>query len=345
MLHTRFIRPRLLCIAVTACVLTSVGCSAGNESGADSKPTDKTSRPAAGKKPTGPEGSFSILTYNVAGLPAEISKENPAEHIPLISPLLDQYDVVLTQEDFDWWGDLAGKFDFVNYHERLRANATHPFKTAQHPGPEAVDLDMSQRPMPLIGDGQGIMSRFSFTDEQRHPWTSCFGGIDTSDGGAGDCLAMKGFAVVTLTLSPGLEIDVYTLHMEAGGTDADQQLQADNVAQLSRFIAQHSVGRAIVVGGDTNLHTESDHPDANGDADTQLWASLLADSDLTDACAATDCAETSRIDKIAYRSSQAVELQATSYDVPTASFRDPSGIDLSDHEPVVVNMKWNAITS
>ena len=81
MLHTRFIRPRLLCIAVTACVLTSVGCSAGNESGADSKPTDKTSRPAAGKKPTGPEGSFSILTYNVAGLPEPISGSSPATSI------------------------------------------------------------------------------------------------------------------------------------------------------------------------------------------------------------------------------------------------------------------------
>ena len=48
-------------------------------------------------------GDFTVLSYNVAGLPQEISTVNPQEHIPLISPLLNDYDVVLTQEDFDWW--------------------------------------------------------------------------------------------------------------------------------------------------------------------------------------------------------------------------------------------------
>jgi len=43
-------------------------------------------------------GELSVLSYNVAGLPQEISSENPEEHIPLISPLLDEYDIVLTQD-------------------------------------------------------------------------------------------------------------------------------------------------------------------------------------------------------------------------------------------------------
>src|SRR5690606_40339287 len=91
-------------------------------------------------------GRLSVLSYNVAGLPQEVSSENPEEHLPLISPLLNDYDVVLTQEDFDWWQGAAAALDFVNYHDRLRAEATHEHRSEQHPGPEAVGLDPASRP-------------------------------------------------------------------------------------------------------------------------------------------------------------------------------------------------------
>ena len=110
--------------------------------------------------------SSALLTYNVAGLPQEISQENPAEHIPLISPLLNDYDVVLTQEDFDWWQGAAGGLDFVHYHERLRADATHEYRSEQHPGPAAVGLDPTSRPLLFVGDGLGVLSRLPF-DGQR----------------------------------------------------------------------------------------------------------------------------------------------------------------------------------
>ena len=140
------------------------------------------------------EGRITLLTYNVAGLPQEISGENPSTNIPLISPKLEAYDLVLTQEDFDWWVPALDTLDFVNYHDRLRAQTTFPWATAQHPGPAAVGIDGSdpERPMPLVGDGHGVLSRFPFDGTDRVPWEHCYGGIDTSDGGAGDCLAMKG---------------------------------------------------------------------------------------------------------------------------------------------------------
>ena len=97
-----------------------------------------------------PGGSFSLLSYNVAGLSAEISQEHPDVNIPLISPHLADYDVVITQEDFDWWpeGGLASGLDFTNYHDRLRADATQQYATERHPGPEAVGLDTASRPAP-----------------------------------------------------------------------------------------------------------------------------------------------------------------------------------------------------
>jgi|RhiMethySRZTD1v2_1073278.scaffolds.fasta_scaffold00426_17 endonuclease/exonuclease/phosphatase (EEP) superfamily protein YafD len=287
----------------------------------------------------GARGEFSVLSYNVAGLPQEISTENPKEHIPLISPLLNEYDVVLTQEDFDWWMPVVDQLDFVHYHERLRAQATHEYRSEQHPGPEAVGIDPAARGM-FVGDGNGVLSRLPFTGNTRVPWTGCFGGIDTSDGGAADCLAMKGFAMVTMTLPNGALVDVYTLHAEAGGTAADQALQVDDFDQLADFIATTSAGRAVIVGGDTNLHTNSTHPDGSGGADTVIWDDFLARTGLTDACDATGCAETSSIDKIAYRSGDGVRLQATSHDMPRERFRAPDGDDLSDHPPLVVEFSW-----
>lgn len=287
-------------------------------------------------------GELTVLSYNVAGLPQEISQENPTEHLPLISPLLDDYDVVLTQEDFDWWMPLLEGFDFVNYHERLRADATHEHRTAPYPGPEATGVDVAARPDLQIGDGLGVLSRFPFADEQRVPWVGCFGGFDTSDGGAADCLAVKGFAVVRMTLADGVEVDVYTLHAEAGGTEGDQSLQEDDFAQLAAFVDEHSDGRAVILGGDTNLHTESDHPDASGEADTVIWQRFLDDTGLIDSCVALDCAETDAIDKIAFRSDGGVELEATDHEFPTEQFVDAAGDDLSDHPPLVVGFRWTS---
>lgn len=280
-------------------------------------------------------GDFTVLSYNVAGLPQEISTVNPEEHIPLISPLLDDYDVVLTQEDFDWWVAALDGLDFVHYHERLRAQATHAHKSSRWLGPDAAGIDPAVRDAPLVGDGLGFMSRMAFTEGPRRAWTDCFGGADTSDGGAADCLAGKGFGVVTMTLRPGYVVDVYTLHAEAGSTSEDQRLQAADFVQLAQFIETRSAGRAVILGGDTNLHTNAGNP-----ADRTIWSTFLARTGLTDACTALSCPEPGSIDKIAFRSGGGVTLSATSHDFPRQRFRAPDGEDLSDHPPLVVGFHW-----
>ena len=205
-----------------------------------------------------PPSSFSVLAYNIAGLPQGISGSNPERNIPLISPLLNEYDVVLTQEDFDWWVPIAGLLDFANYHTRLRADAVHPWRTARHPGPEAVGVDASSRGL-LVGDGIGIMAKYPLYDERVAAWHDCFGGALPP--GAADCLAMKGFRMMRMVLGDGLEVDVYSLHAEAGGTERDQELQVENFIQLAEAIEEWSEGRAVIVGGDTNLHIDA-HPDS-----------------------------------------------------------------------------------
>jgi len=287
-------------------------------------------------------GDFTVLSYNVAGLPQEISTVNPDAHIPLISPLLEAYDFVLTQEDFDWWVPALDGFTFAHYHEQLRAQVTHPYQSAQWPGPAAAGIDPAVRDAPFVGDGLGVLSRMAFADETRVAWHDCFGGVDTNDGGAADCLAGKGFSVVTMTLTRGRTVDVYNLHGEAGATDLDQTLQEDDFVQLAAYINSHSAGRAVILGGDTNLHTNSNHPDGHNGADTRAWAAFLAATGLTDTCDALDCPDVSSIDKIAYRNGDGVTLTPTSHDFPHEQFEDAEGEDLSDHWPLVVGFHWEA---
>ena len=144
------------------------------------------------------------------------------------------------------------------------------------------------------------------------------------------------------TLADGVTVDVYNLHGEAGGSPSDQALQADDFDQLAAFIAEHSEGRAVILGGDTNLHTEPDHPEPRDGADIEIWDTFLEATGLTDACDATDCDEPGRIDKVAFRSGDGVDLEALTHAVPGDEFVDDAGEALSDHEPLEVTFRWTA---
>jgi hypothetical protein len=333
--------PRKL-IGVALCA-SFLGCSDDDVNAGDASAEDASAEDAAADASAENVevlGELSMLSYNVAGLPQQFSRENPEENLPLISPKLEPYDIVLTQEDFDWWSRTLDNIDFVNYHERLRADVTHEYQTTEHPGPQAVGVDTDLRPLPLVGDGLGFLSRFPFENVVRVPWPRCFGGVDVRDGGAGDCLAMKGFMVGTFQLAEGVVVDIYNLHAEAGGTETDQELQAEDFEVLAEFIDEHSKGRAVILGGDTNLRTAGDHPDSYGDADGEIWTEFLEATSLLDSCDVLDCDEPGEIDKIAFREAGGVSLTPLSHELKTDEFKNAMGEDLSDHPPLEVQFRY-----
>lgn len=279
-----------------------------------------------------PSGEFTTLSYNVAGLPQEISKVRPKENIPRISPLLAGYDIVLTQEDFDWWRPGLEKFDFANYHARLRAESGHPWASARHPGPEAVGLHApTQRPTLMVGDGLGLLSRFPFDELRRVPWKTF--GENAADG-----LAMKGFAMARVELAAGAAVDIYTLHADAGGAPADDAARRAGFGELAAWMEEHSAGRAVILGGDTNLHTHA------GSGDAEIWSAFLARTGLTDVCDALDSSDRACIDKFAFRSGAGVELRPLSGAFEREKFRDAEGRPLSDHDALVVKWRWTGRT-
>ena len=302
-----------LLVFLMVLVLGASACSS-DDSGTDAEATPRTNE--AGEQVTGDtvaRGSFSVLAYNVAGLPEGISGSSPEANAPVISPLLNAYDVVLLQEDFDFYTDL------------LRAGADHEHMSEPHPGPEIVNpID---RASAAVGDGLNILSRLPISELDRVPWLGC-------GEASADCLALKGFAATTLELNLMADIDVYTLHMEAGGED--EALRGDDLDELAAYLAANSEDRAVIIGGDWNLHTDEE-PDAS------QFADFLAETGLTDVCVEIDCGEDAdEIDKVVFRSSRDVQLTPTSHRFERDLFVDAAGEPLSDHDALHVDFDWES---
>jgi len=276
-------------------------------------------------------GSFSVLTYNVAGLPQGTNPDQfPAVNTVKISPLLNAFDLVVVQEDFA-------------YHPELVSQVTHPYQSIH---------DTSGRP-PYnieIGDGLSTLSRSPFSDFTRIMWTDCNGVVTEGS----DCLAPKGFSVARHEITAGSFLDVYDLHADAGGAPADLAARAANIRQMLAFIQANSAGNALLVLGDTNSrYTRAADvlPELlTGAGLTDVWVELArggvlpaVGAALTAGCASDpaggDC---ERVDKIFYRSGGNLALTATSYAIPP-QFVDELGAPLSDHDPVAATFDFAVV--
>lgn len=273
------------------------------DSGTVVVPDAGSSAPDAGSTTTA-GGTLQVLTYNVAGLPEGLSSSKPATNTPLISPKLNAYEVVLAQEDF-------------SYHPQLVSAATHPYVHAPKAGTSMLEL----------GDGLAVLARRPLGAAEHVKWQDCNGLFDAKN----DCLTSKGFVRTTLELAPGVIVDLYNLHNDAGRAAGDATAREKQVRQLLAYIAMHSAGRAVIVAGDTNMK----------DTDEAQLMLLLSGAGLTDACRATSCTDIYRYDRVMFRSSATVTLSVTSWAVDL-SFVDSTGAQLSDHEPVAVTLSWTA---
>jgi len=271
-------------------------------------------------------GEFLALSYNVAGLPEGISGSHPATNTPIISPLLNAYDLVVVQESWQT-PDPNPLAPLRVYHELLAADANHPYKTVSAPLPLGTD---PRRPSALVSDGLNAFSRFPFTHLGREMWNDCWAS-------ASDCLSQKGFMVMRMTVAPGVSIDVYDLHMEAGGDPEDDALRDAAVTQLATFVNAFSAGRPVIVGGDFNMHTD-------GEPDASQFQRLLADAGLLDVCAALSCPQPGRIDKFLFRSTADLTIEPLSWRFETDVFVDGMGEPLSDHDALAVRFRWTFAT-
>lgn len=257
------------------------------------------------------EGTFSTLSYNVAGLlelfsSAESNRQAATE---VISCYVNAYDVVNVQEDFNYH---AALYDTCN---------THTYRSATTGGMG-------------IGSGLNSMSHLPFSSIKRVKWNHCNGV---------DCLTPKGFTLIQVRLAEGVYVDIYNLHTQAQVESADLTARRNNILQLMQYINSQSVGNAVIVMGDTNTRYTRD-----GDNIRELlnagfkdaWIELYRPGDVPALGApALVCepkissASCEIVDKVHYRDNGFVNLQALDYQVRQDDVM-PNGQKLSDHPPV-----------
>lgn len=253
-----------------------------------------------------PGGEISILTYNVHGLPPEITGDDTTARMEQIGPLLKGFDIVGLQED--WLDENHAVLDeAVDYPTRDRET-------------EKLDDRAYGKGLAMFAARESVASAGDF-------YTTCYGTIEN----ASDCFASKGWRMLRLDLL-GAEVDVYNTHLEAGGGPEDDAARGAQVDALIDAIANESADRAVIFVGDTNL--EDTDPE-----DEPLIRKLEDETGLVNACVALDCPEPERIDRVMFRGSGNVSVDADSWSV-AEEFADSEGVPLSDHEPIAVTLAW-----
>ncbi|KAK0706058.1 Endonuclease/exonuclease/phosphatase [Lasiosphaeria miniovina] len=282
-------------------------------------------------------GKLSILSMNVAGLPAILNsndvpgdKTTNAETIGSKFAEYD-YDVIHVQEDF-------------NYHAAIYRTDNHPFRTATSGG------------VPF-GSGLNTLSKLDWVQFERVKWATC------SDASSSDCLTPKGFTFMRAAISAGaadnttaVYVDFYNLHADAGTESGDNVARQANINQVASYIAASSQGNAVLIYGDTN----SRYSRAADTAIRSLVASTSGTSfGMRDAWVELQrggvvpseeslCANPSSnylcetVDKVFYRSSPLVTLKAETFQYVSSLFLQADGNVLSDHNPVSVNITWSS---
>ncbi|KAI0010105.1 mannose-binding lectin [Xylariaceae sp. FL0662B] len=272
-------------------------------------------------------GEFNVLTMNVAGLPEilngnEVPGDKTTNSQTIGSKFAEYgYDIIHAQEDF-------------NFHAYVYETDTHPYRTATSGG------------VPF-GSGLNTLANFDWVDFARVKWETC------SNASGADCLTPKGFTFMRVRVDDGVYVDAYNVHTDAGTEDDDLKARSANVQQVADYIDTWSVGNAVLVFGDTNSRYtragDSIRLFAEQNGMTDPWVELIHDGEIPTAETLCENPSTTNecetVDKVFYRGSPVVDLQATYWNYESTKFLQSNGSILTDHNPITVNFTWTSGSS
>jgi hypothetical protein len=263
-------------------------------------------------------GSFSALTYNVAGLPDGISSSHPLLYSSLISPHLNAFDIVHLQEDFC-------------YHDSIMLYNNHRQVAAA---------------LPCIGDGLTTLTNFAIRKFERVKWTNCTGA---------DCLSLKGFSYTKIALAAGVTIDFYNIHCNAGSSQESIDARRKNIAQFLRYMLEKSTGEPIIVMGDfnhkytrvgdsTRVMLDLGFSDPWLDLITQGVVPTMGNAPLQDCYPVNTSSTCEGVDKVFYRGTSDMQLSVVAYkygDDNRFYYQGDDTQPLSDHSPLALVFEFN----
>jgi len=257
------------------------------------------------QQPQQTSGQFSVLTYNIHGLPPEVTNDDTTRRIEQIAPLLADYDVVGLQEDW-----------IVENHDILIDNTD--FQTI-----DAFDEPSTDEK--VYGSGLSLLSDFSLVEFNHIYYDRCNGYIDS----ASDCFASKGVQSAVLDID-GHEFTILNTHLEAGSGDLDDEIRFEQIQTIVEIL--ETTVTPVILLGDFNLRP-------NDESDVEALQ-LLETQNMRHTCWEVECSEPNHIDQIWIRSTERIDLQIESWIAPN-NFVDAQGVDLSDHPPIVANLRWS----
>jgi exonuclease III len=179
--------------------------------------------------------SLSIISSNVDGLPIPSFVTKDKRSVPTSEKLIGQqlnnsgYDIVCVQEDFQYHSILAKQM--TNYKYDTYTSGGIP-----------------------VGDGVNIFSKYPIYNIERVTWTDFNGILDA----ANDGLTPKGFVKCTADVN-GVLVDIYDIHVDANGSEADCKAKEKQFNQLAAYISANSADRPVLITGDYNATLHCDY--------------------------------------------------------------------------------------
>ena len=298
----------IVLVACAVCVVLSVSCRSVTEPlvPIDRYPT-KASRASATD-----DIVISVLSYNVHGAPALVTRDSPRTRMPIIGEMLNRYDLALAQEDFA-------------YHDAFVKPARHPV-IVQGSQMKGGFFFIRSFFCGFCGSGLTTFSALPVGAIRTAPFEDCNGLIGSSQ----DCWATKGFSMVTLILPNGAQVDVYNLHLDAGSGTSDHEARVKQLETMAEGLNHFSHDRAVIMGGDFNLE-ETD------ERDNRVLKDFLQKHALKDSGARGGRWHKERLDYILYRGTNRVKVTAISAGEDETFVHD--GKPLSDHPALKVLFK------
>jgi hypothetical protein len=179
-----------------------------------------------------------------------VAKDDPRDRMPAIGRLSSEYDVVLYQEDFEYHDLLRLELrNHTSFHGNGIGSDVRRILMKALLAPFAFVLPRFSAP---YGAGVSVLVRsdWALPDQvDREAYGSCRGWFRSR----GDCWANKGWLRVGVRPDPGVQVDLYTTHLDAGTGKRSARIRARQVAILAQAIERLSPERAVIVAGDLNL--------------------------------------------------------------------------------------------
>ena len=312
--------------------------------------------------------TFTFATLNVDGMPKQIlvfdvNKEGPAEeYSPEIARYLlnKKFDIIFTQENFNYNVHLTGPFDEAGYRHDIWGGG--------------IDVELA---LERLGKGEELEGIFHIDGltafwspslqvvrEDSVRWTAGYGLFNHG----WDTMVRKGFRSYDVTLSGGNHVVVYNMHMDASDEDdeksgedkEDRRVRMVQWRQLRDHILAHLDTRPVIVTGDLNSYYERDSISSQfisfiektgratvGDA----WVTLQRDGQFpamvegpvtNDPGSTTWALKGQTLDKIIYiNPTDGPKLKPLSFSVDSATYVRPDGkTPLGDHAPVSTKFRF-----